>query len=262
MIEYNQNIIRDNSIKRTVHYNGDEKQITFLDSRYYHRNNKYYPSVTYVLSYIPKEKIFIDWLKEKGEESDVIVDKASKKGKRVHGAIESLLNKEELSWIDAYGNANYSLEEWQMILKFSEFWTIHQPTCIGSEIHTFSDKYEYAGTIDLILDIKGETWLIDLKTSNQIPPVYHYQTAAYAMAWNECYDKPIDRRGILWLKSYTRKEDKTGKKIQGKGWQLIESDRSLDDDFKSFQLFYDVYKHQVTYNKPLSEIFPTTVKIM
>lgn len=260
MIEYNQNI-KDNTIKRIVHYHGDEKQITFLDSRYYKRNDKYYPSVTYILSYIPKEKIFIDWLKEKGEESDIIVDRASKKGKRVHGAIESLLKNEELSWIDQYGNATFSLEEWQMILRFVEFWKIHQPKLVESEVHTFSDKHEYAGTIDLVLEIQDQLWLIDIKTSNQIAPVYHYQTAAYATSWNECYDKSIDRRGILWLKSHTRKEDKTGKKIQGKMWQLIESDRTFEEDFKSFQLFYDVYKHQAVYNKPLSEIYPTTVKL-
>ena len=52
-------------------------------------------------------------------------------------------------------------------------------------------------------------------------------------------------------------EDKTGKKIQGKAWQLIESDRNMEDDFKSFQLFYEVYKHQAPYTKPLTEIFST-----
>lgn len=261
MIIENDNVITDAAIKRTVQYNGDEKQITFLDTRFYKRHDKYYPSVTYILSFIPKNKIFIDWIKEKGEESESIVKAAGEKGKRVHGSIEALLKGEELSWVNDDGSAKYSLEVWQMLLKFAEFWRIHQPKLIETEVHSFSDQYEYAGTIDLVLEIQGELWLIDIKTSNQIPPVYHYQTAAYAQSWGECYDRKIDRRGILWLKSMTRKEDKTGKTMKGKGWSLIESNRSFEEDFKSFQLFHDVFKHEVDYDKPVSEFYPTTIKL-
>lgn len=261
MIVQNQNILEDSTIKRLVQFNDNDKQITFLDSRFYQRNDKYYPSVTYVLGYIPKNSIFLDWLREKGEDSERIVKEAGDRGKQVHGAIESLLKGEELSWINKKGDARYSLDVWQMILRFSEFWKIHQPKLIGSEIHVFSDKYEYAGTIDLILEMFGEKWIIDIKTSNQIAPVYDYQLAAYNIAFNEIFDTPVTRRGILWLKSHTRKEDKTGKKIQGKAWQLIEPHRELESDFKSFQLFYDVFKHECPVNKPYSEIFPTTVKL-
>ncbi len=261
MIDKDTNIITDNTINRIVNYNGDEKQITFLDQRFYSRNNKFYPSVTFILSYIPKNKIFIDWIKEKGEESEIIVKQASEKGKQVHSTIERLLKGEEINWINKNGDANFSLEVWQMLLKFKEFWQIHQPKLIETETHIFSDTHEYAGTIDLVLEMFGDIWIIDIKTSNQIPPVYHYQTAAYATAWNECYDKSATRRGILWLKANTRKVDKTGKKVQGRGWQLIESDRSMEEDFKSFKLFHDVFRHECETDKPYSEIYPTSIKL-
>ncbi len=261
MIDYNQSITQDPIIKRLVQYDGNEEQITFLDQRFYKRKDKFYPSVTFILSYIPKNKIFIDWLREKGEESDIIVKAASEKGKRVHGAVETLLKGEELNWIGEGGKATYSLEEWQMIIRFKEFWTTHQPKLIETETHIFSDINEYAGTIDLVVEMFGELWIIDIKTSNHIPPVYDYQLAAYNKAWNECYDKPITRRGILWLKANTRKSDKTGKKVQGEGWQLIESKRSLEDDFKSFQLFHDVFKHECPTDRPYSHIYPTSIKL-
>jgi len=260
MITQNDNVNKL-AVKKIIEYDGSEKQITFLDTRFYKRKDKYYPSVTYVLSFIPKSKIFIDWIREKGDESETIVKAAAEKGKQTHGAIERLLEGEEILWINDQGNANYSLEVWQMILKFKEFWEIHKPKLIASEVHTFSDKYEFAGTVDLVLEMNSELWLVDIKTSNYIHPVYHFQTAAYTQAWNECYDTPIVRRGVLWLKSQTRKADKSGKNVQGKGWKLIESPRGFEKDFESFQLFHQVYKHEVDYEEPYFNIFPTSAKL-
>jgi hypothetical protein len=261
MIQQNDNVLSDNTITRTVKYDGTEKQITMLDQRFYARNSQYYPSVTYILSFIPKNKIFIDWVKEKGGDVDQIVAKASEEGKQVHNAIEWGVKHpgEEISWLNSDGTAKYNLEVWKMILKANDFFKKHNPKVLGSEIHVFSDKYEYAGTIDLILEINGEIWIIDIKTSNTLPKVYHYQTAAYAMAWNECFDKPIMKRGLLWLKAGTRKEDKLNKKMQGKGWCLVESNRDLATDFESFNLAYSMFKHEVEFDKPYSEIFPTFV---
>lgn len=262
MISQNQNVLEDVNIKRLIQFNPDDKQITFLDSRFYQRNGKFYPSITYILSYIPKGNYYIDWLKEQGENSDVIVQKASERGKQVHEAIEHLVKGKEIYWINDKGEAKYPLDVWQMLLRFSDFWKIHQPKLIGSEIHVFSDKYEIAGTIDLLVTIGEETWLIDVKTSNQIPKVYFYQLAAYQQCFEECFDRKIDRRGILWLKSATRKEDKTGKTIRGKNWQLIESDRNITKDFESFQLAYSMFRHEVEYDKPLTEIFPISIKLI
>jgi hypothetical protein len=44
------------SYNRILEISEDAKQITLPDSRYYRRNGKYYPSITYVLSYYPKGK--------------------------------------------------------------------------------------------------------------------------------------------------------------------------------------------------------------
>ena len=59
MIEKGKNIIHDSRINRTVEYDQDNKQINVLDQRFYRRNTEYYPSVTSILNYFPKNKFFI-----------------------------------------------------------------------------------------------------------------------------------------------------------------------------------------------------------
>lgn len=261
MIAQNQNILEDSTIKRTVEYNEDDKQITFLDSRYYQRNGEFYPSVTYVLGYIPKGKYFIDWIKEKGEDADKIRDEAALRGKQVHGAIEKLVKGEELNWIAPDGSANYSLEVWGMLLNFKDFWDTHKPKLIGTETHVFSDKYKVAGTIDLIVEMFDSTWIIDIKTTRSLAKIYNYQVAAYRQCFMECFDRKVDRSGLLWLNSSTRKPDASGKKIRGKGWSLVESENSFETDLKSFELAYAMYKHEAEYHKPLSYVYDTTIKL-
>ena len=80
------------SYDRILEISEDATQITLPDARYYRRNGKYYPSVTYVLSYYPKGKFFENWLKDVSHNSDIIVRRASEEGTAVHDAIERFLD--------------------------------------------------------------------------------------------------------------------------------------------------------------------------
>mgnify|MGYP003350245056 CR=1 FL=1 len=259
MIEKNANIIKDSKIKRIVEYSEGDKQINVLDSRFYKRNEKYYPSVTSVLNYFPKNKFFHDWLKDVGHNSDVIASKAASEGTQTHNAIEEFLKGNEVFWLDEHGNAKYSLEVWKMILKFAEFWTTHKPELVATEYHLFSDQYEYAGTADLIVMLNGKRWLIDIKTSNSLHTSYDLQLSAYATAWNETHDEKITRTGILWVKANTRSEGKGGK-IQGKGWEL-KNVSDIEKNFAMFQNIYSIFRLENPEFKPMTELLPTTVKI-
>ena len=81
------------------------EQINVLDSRFYRRNGKYYPSVTSILNFFPKNQFFHSWLKDVGHNSDIIAAKAAGEGTQVHNAVEAFLNGEEITWIDEWGNA-------------------------------------------------------------------------------------------------------------------------------------------------------------
>jgi len=259
MIDKNVNVIKDPKIKRIVEYTEDNKQINVLDSRFYRRNGKYYPSVTSILNYFPKNHFFHSWLKDVGHNSDIIAAKAAGEGTQAHNAIDAFLNGEEITWIDEFGNAKYSLEVWKMILKFAEFWNTHKPELIAGEYHLFSDQHEFAGTADLIVRFQEKLWLLDIKTSNSLHTAYDLQLAAYATAWNETHNEKIERTGILWLKASTRGEGK-GDNIQGKGWQLKVVD-DIEKNFKMFQNIQEIYKLENPDFKPMTELLPTSVKL-
>jgi hypothetical protein len=260
MIDKNSNVIKDPKIKRIVQYSEDNKQINVLDQRFYRRNDEYYPSVSSILNYFPKNQFFHSWLKDVGHNSDIIASKAAAEGTQVHNAVEAFLNGEEIKWLDAFGNAIYSLDVWKMILKFADFWNKYKPELVATEYHLFSDKYKYAGTADIIIRLNDKLWLLDVKTSNSLHTSYDLQLAAYAKAWSETHNEPIEETGILWLKASTRGEDKKGEKIQGAGWQLkVVSD--IDRNFEMFTKIQDIYHLENPDAKPATETLPTTVKI-
>ena len=258
MIDRNVNVIKDNKIKRIVEYSADNKQINILDQRFYRRNNEYYPSVSSILNYFPKNQFFHSWLKDVGHNSDIIASKAAGEGTQVHTAVDAFLNGQEITWIDEYGNAKYNLDVWRMILRFADFWNTHKPELIATEYHLFSDEHKYAGTADLVVRLFDNIWLIDIKTSNSLHTSYDLQLAAYAKAWGETHNEQIEETGILWLKAATRGYAKD--KIQGAGWQL-KTISNIDTNFEMFLKIYDIFKIENPDAKPYTESLPTTIKL-
>jgi hypothetical protein len=246
------------SYDRILEISDDATQITLPDSRYYRRNGKYYPSVTYVLGYYPKGKFFENWLKQVGFASDYIVKKAAEEGTQTHELCEAYLNGEELNFLDSNGRPQYNPDVWQMFLRFVEFWETFKPGLIETEVHLFSDELKVAGTCDLIVEINGELWLLDLKTSNQLQTTYELQTAVYGQCYKECFGKKIDRYGILWLKSSKRKAS-TGK-MQGKGWEVVESSRTFEENIDIFKTVKRLFDLENPTHSPVFTEFRTTAK--
>jgi hypothetical protein len=246
------------SYDRILEISDDAQQITLPDSRYYRRNGKYYPSVTYVLGYYPKGKHFENWLKQVGFASDYIVKKAAEEGTQVHELCEVYLNGEELKFLDDKGRPQYNPDVWQMFLRFVEFWELIKPTLIETEVHLFSDVLKVAGTCDLIVEINGELWLLDLKTSNQLQLTYELQTAVYGQCYEECFGRKIDHYGILWLKSSKRGAKKD--KMQGKGWEVVESTRTFEENIDIFKTVKRLFDLENPTHSPTFTEFRTVAK--
>ena len=245
---------------RILEISEDAKQITLPDSRYYRRNGDYYPSITYVLSCYPKGKFFQDWLKKVGYSADYIVRKAADQGTQVHEMCEDYLNDKELNFLSPTGNPQYDPLVWQMFLRFVDFWEEYNPTLLEAEVHLFSDELKVAGTCDLVCEIDGELWIIDFKTSNHLQTTYDLQGAIYAQCYEECYGKKIDRVGVLWLKSKSRGEDKKGKRLKGKNWEVYESPRTQEQNIEIFnhvKALFDIENPKPT---PYIQTFTTTSK--
>lgn len=241
----------------------EAKQINFLDERFYTIDGKdFFPSVTTILDVYPKGYGFVQWLKDLGNNADEVLRRAGEQGSKVHEAIDMYLKGVKVSWTNIEGNPYYSIEEWKMILRFVEFWETHKPTLISNESSLCSEKLGFGGTIDIVCEIKGEIWLIDTKTSNAIHTSHELQIAAYSVMWNLLNeDRQIERTGIMWLKSATRAEDKTGKKVQGKGWVLKEFDRHYQDAYKIFQHTHAIWREENPNYKPKNMILPDHIKL-
>ena len=109
-----------------------------------------------------------------------------------------------------------------------------------------------------VRSINGELWLLDLKTSNQLQTVYELQTAVYGQCYKECFGKKIDRYGILWLKSSKRKAS-TGK-MQGKGWEVVESSRTFEENIDIFKTVKRLFDLENPTHSPVFTEFRTTAK--
>ena len=203
MIKQGTNILKEHSKKR-LDFNPDLKQINFLDRRVYQRSEGvFYPSVTTILQYMPKNKFFEQWMKDVGYNADLIMRRAGKEGTQVHEAAEQLVLGEEVSWMDDYGKARYSQIVWEMILKFHDFWTTLKPELISSEDFVWSDKHKYAGTADLIGVYQGNDVVIDFKQSNKPKKTdyikdYLLQLGAYTLAHDVVHGTKM-KAGIILL---------------------------------------------------------------
>jgi len=246
------------SFNRILEISDDHKQITLPDSRYYRRNGQYYPSVTYVLGYYPKGKHFEEWLKNMGRSADYIVRKAADDGTKVHEMAESYLNGEEVSFLNQYSTPQYDPDIWLMFLRFVEFWETYNPKLIETEVHLFSDELKVAGTCDLVCEIDGKIWLLDLKTSNYIQTTYEIQTAVYGQCYEECYGKKIDNYGILWLKSSKRKLNV--EKMSGKGWEVVLPTRTFEENIDIFKTVRRLFDLENPNDSPIFTEFKTSVK--
>ena len=149
---------------------------------------------------------------------------------------------------------------WQMFLRFVDFWETYKPTLIETEVHLFSDELKVAGTCDLICEIDDKLWVIDFKTSNHLQTTYDLQSAVYTQMYKECFGKEADRVGILWLKSKSRGQDNSGKRIKGKKWEMYESSRTQEENLEIFKSVKSLFDLENPKHKPATTSFPTILK--
>lgn len=215
---------------KNIFHNPEAQQINVMDERFYTLDGEtFYPSVTTVLEAFPASPQLLTWKKAVGFNADIILERAASEGSNVHNAVERYLRGDEIHY------SGYNITEWVCILRFVEFWETTAPLLEICEQIIVCPDLRIGGTIDIVCVINGERWIIDVKSSTAVHETHEFQIAAYAVMWNrEHPGLPVTRCGILHLKAATRGPDKKGKKIQGKGWQLVEFERPF---LKAWQIF-------------------------
>jgi hypothetical protein len=195
---------------KTIHKN---------DSRLYVWDGGEYPGVTSVVGMLPKPALQywaakkvaeaaiergkvterdINWLKAAPKRD---LNQAAEKGSSVHDTLDRLVNGETVDIPD---------DERGFIDGFHQFCDRYEPDFIMTEetVHGEFGEYGYCGSFDAIIEIAGERWLIDFKTTRSgVHPEVAIQLAAYANAHSIIHpdgsSEPvpfIDRFGVLWLR--------------------------------------------------------------
>jgi len=190
------------------------------------------PSVTTILNVYPKGERFFKWLgdSDSKETADAKRDAAGDRGTIVHDSIAALIKGQTVELPEGTDPKCSKL-----IMGFLNWWHDTNPIVIASEIFLVGDGY--AGTCDLLANIGGDNWVIDYKTSAAVYTSHHLQTSAYRRAAErQGVVERIDRRGVLWLKTNTKK-----------GYQLVESDRPAEEDYWAFMACKEIFHRERGY---------------
>jgi uncharacterized protein YlaN (UPF0358 family) len=89
----------------------------------------------------------------------------------------------------------------------------------------YSRKYDFAGRLDLILEIDGRRYLGDIKTGSGVYAEALAQTAGYQCAYEEETGTQLDGRVIIWLAKDSEEEFRAKLAEKGKTgvWQAFKT---------------------------------------
>ena len=143
------------------------------------------------------EKIFA----EAEGATNKIMKEAGRIGTVVHGLVEDYLKGKEIPT----QNDKRVVNCWNLFLKW---WENQEYEPIEIEKKLYCKKYNYAGTLDLVVkDKEGNLVLIDIKTSNQISFDYYLQLNAYWFAYEEETKQKISKALVVRLPKSDKKVD-------------------------------------------------------
>jgi hypothetical protein len=226
-------------------------QHTEPDERFYENpsNSKWYASVTTVLDVLPKDPFLEEWRRINGHEAtDQAMKRQADKGTAIHNIIDDLCLQIQqdgyvhLDWFDENGYKKWPSEVWLAVTKFADFYNEYVDHVILSEQKMFSDNLDVSGTVDGVLMLKdGRVAIVDYKYTSVLSDKFSIQTYCYKEMLLEMYGIAVDVRGNLWLRSQKRGRDKTGKTMQGVGWEFVEH-KEEERDAMLYQCAYTIFQ--------------------
>lgn len=110
-------------------------------------------------------------------------DKAGDIGTEVHQMIEYYANSQIKGEKNVIVSTNAKVQK--MFDKFVEWAEENQVKFLLSEQKIYSEKHWFAGTVDLIIEIKGRKYIADIKTARDIYNTNYIQMAGYHIALEE-----------------------------------------------------------------------------
>jgi genome maintenance exonuclease 1 len=179
------------------------KTVTVDRKRFYVTpEEKYYPSITTVLSIRNKEGL-VEWRKRVGNDvANYVSGKAAARGTKVHHMCEDYLNNMESEWPDKWIEHKKDFLPWCLFAELKDKVLNNISDIYSQECGLYSDKYRVAGRVDCIAKYNGVLSIIDFKTSTKERSDswnenYYIQGSAYAEMFTELTG--IDTRQIVIL---------------------------------------------------------------
>jgi hypothetical protein len=233
-------------------------RITTADERWYHAEDEdiFYGSSTWICGYLPKETPFYKWLASKGwDDAEAIKMSRGNSGSKTHNGCEILMKGKELKIDDSVKNnkgelEELSTEEWEAIMSFRDWFKETNPKVLKVETIVISRLHRYAGTLDILCEIDGQLWVIDLKTSQYIWDEHKIQLSSYKQGVIECFPEHKDKDiklGILQL----------GYKRNKKKFKFTE----IEDNFDLFLAVKKIWFEKCKNIKPLQKDYPLKLSL-
>ena len=179
------------------------KTVTINRKRFYITpKEKYYPSITTVLS-IRNKKGLMEWRKRVGDEvANYVSGKAASRGTKVHHMCEDYLNNMETDFPDKWEKHKNDFLPWCLFGQLKNKVLVNINDIYGQECGLYSDKYKVAGRVDCIAKYNGVLSIIDFKTSTKERSDswnenYYIQCSAYAEMFTELTEIDISQIVIL-----------------------------------------------------------------
>ena len=181
-----------------------ELKTTTIDRKrfYITPKQKYYPSITTVLS-IRNKKGLMEWRKRVGDEvANYVSGKAASRGTKVHHMCEDYLNNMETDFPDKWEKHKNDFLPWCLFGQLKNKVLDNINDIYGQECGLYSDKYKVAGRVDCIAKYNGVLSIIDFKTSTKERSDswnenYYIQCSAYAEMFTELTEIDISQIVVL-----------------------------------------------------------------
>jgi hypothetical protein len=121
------------------------------------------------------EKARTEWRTVRDEAGDI--------GTEVHDLLELYLNAQRTGQAGSIGTIKGSPVQLLFSAAIEKLKELGPYTVLATEQKVVNEDEWYAGRFDALLEVDGETWLIDFKTGGAFYPEWGLQLAAYAEAW-------------------------------------------------------------------------------
>lgn len=182
----------------------------------YRLDGREIPSVTTIMKPLSDAKY--------GSIPSNVLEKAADRGTAVHQAIEDYIK---------YGFADIDSEYHGYLNAFEKWNEEYHPSFITSEMFVYHPLMQYAGTLDILAEITGQTYLIDTKTTSEIiEKSCRIQLEAYNQALS-AHGIHIDGKAILNLRNDGSFEFRIFNLKDAEAWRIFGSLKNVYDYLRS-----------------------------